>query len=131
MLNNLIKLKTEYKQQAEDQAFLSDVNSANLYGSSLSSHIILWLTFSFVVIAFIWASFAMLDEITQGTGKIISSSHIQVVQNLEGGILSEILITEGELVEKGQPLLKLDALQFSSSFNETKLKYYELLATVA
>lgn len=131
MLNKFIKLKTEYKQQTEDQAFLTDVNAANLYGSSLPSHIILWLTFSFVVIAIIWASFATLDEVTQGAGKIIPSSHIQVVQNLEGGILSEILISEGELVEKGQPLLKLDAVRFASSFNETKLKYYELLATVA
>lgn len=131
MLDKLIKYKTEYKQQSEDKAFLTDVNAANLYGSSIPSHILLWLTFSFVVIAIIWANFATLDEVTQGSGKIIPSSHIQVVQNLEGGILSEILISEGELVEKGQPLLKLDAVRFASSFNETKLKYYELLATVA
>lgn len=131
MLNKLSKLKKEFNQQAEDHSFLTDVNSANLHGSSLSSHIILWLTFSFFVVALIWANFAELDEVTIGSGKIIPSSHIQVVQNLEGGILSEILISEGELVEKGQPLLKLAAVRFASSFNETKLKYYELLATVA
>ncbi len=116
---------------SEDQAYLSDVNSANLYGAATRSHIILWLTFSFFIIALIWANFAKLDEVTRGSGKIIPSSHIQVLQNLEGGILSEILVEEGELVEKGQVLLKLDAVRFASSANEAKLKHFELIATTA
>ncbi len=131
MLNKIFDLKTEYKQQAEDQAFITDINATRLYDTTIQSHIILWLTFSFVIIALFWANFATLDEVTRGTGKIIPSSHIQIVQNLEGGILSDILIREGELVEKGQALLKLNAVQFASSFNETKFKHYELLATVA
>lgn len=126
-----MNLKTKYQQQSEDQAFTTDINSAILYGSSIHSHIILWLAISFVIIAIVWANFATLDEVTRGEGKTIPPSHIQIVQNLEGGILSEILVKEGEFVEKGQPLLKLDAVRFASSFNETKLKYYELLATVA
>ena len=131
MLNKIAEIKSDHISQTEDQAFLTDVNAANLYGASIQSHILLWLSFSFVVIAIIWANFATLDEVTRGSGKTIPSSHIQVVQNLEGGILSEILIKEGDLVEKGQVLLKLDAVRFASSFNETKLKYYELLATTA
>ena len=131
MLNKLTDLKTSSQYQAEDQEFLTDVNAANLYGASIQSHIILWLALSFVVIAIIWAKYATLDEVTRGSGKTIPSSHIQVVQNLEGGILSDILVKEGELVEKGQALLKLNAVRFASSFNETKLKYYELLATAA
>lgn len=131
MLNKISEIKSDHKSQVEDQAFLTDVNAANLYGASIQSHVLLWLSISFVVIAIIWANFATLDEVTRGSGKTIPSSHIQVVQNLEGGILSEILIKEGDLVEKGQALLKLDAVRFASSFNETKLKYYELLATTA
>mgnify|MGYP000426773124 FL=1 len=131
MLKKLADLKSNLKQSSEDQDFLTDVNAANLYGASIQSHLILWLAFSFVVIAIIWANFATLDEVTRGSGKTIPSSHIQVVQNLEGGILSDILIKEGDLVNKGQALLKLDAVRFASSFNETKLKYYELLATTA
>ena len=131
MLNKLAELKSEHKYQTEDQAYLTDVNAANLYGASIQSHIILWLAFCFVVIAIIWANYATLDEVTRGSGKTIPSSHIQVVQNLEGGILSKILIKEGDLVDKGQALLKLDAVRFASSFNETKLKYYDLLANTA
>lgn len=124
-------LTSEFKVRTDDLPYLTDVNAANQYGVSIFSHILLWLTFAFVVIAIIWANFAMLDEVTRGSGKTIPSSHIQVVQNLEGGILAEILVREGELVEKGQALLKLKEVRFSSSFKETKLKYYELLATVA
>ncbi len=124
-------IASEFKLQANDLPYVTDVNAAHQYGVSFYSHILLWVTFSFVIIAIIWANFAMLDEVTRGSGKTIPSSHIQVVQNLEGGILAEILVREGEQVEKGQALLKLKEVRFSSSFNETKLKYYELLATVA
>ena len=72
-----------------------------------------------------------LDEVTRGTGKIIPSSQIQVIQNLEGGILAEILVKEGDIVEQGQSLLRLSDIRFSSSFNETQLKYYVLLANTA
>ena len=124
---------TKMKQQLhpEDQIYITDVNAASLYGASTQSHILLWVSFSFVIVAIIWASFAELDEVTRGSGKTTPSSHIQVIQNLEGGILAEILVKEGEIVEKGQPLLQLDAVRFSSSLNENKLKYYELLAATA
>ena len=124
---------TNMKRQLhpEDQIYITDVNAASLYGASTQSHILLWVSFSFVIVAIIWASFAELEEVTRGSGKTTPSSHIQVVQNLEGGILAEILVKEGEIVEKGQPLLQLDAVRFSSSLNENKLKYYELLAATA
>jgi len=128
---NFKNLLNKHRKRKEDQAYLSDVNSANLYGASIQSHIILWVAFSFFATALLWANIAELDEITRGSGKTIPSRHVQVLQNLEGGILSAILVQEGELVEKGQALLKLDTVRFASSFNETKLTYYELLATVA
>lgn len=131
MLKKIAHLKSNYQHQNEDQAYLSDINAANLYNTPIQSHLILWLSFCFVIIAIIWANYAMLDEVTRGLGKTIPSSQIQVIQNLEGGILSEILVKEGDLVNKDQVLLQLDSIRFTSSFNETKLKYYELLATVA
>ncbi|PHS72883.1 MAG: hemolysin secretion protein D [Cycloclasticus sp.] len=131
MFNKIASFKKAYEQQAEDQAYITDVNAASLYGASMQSHIMLWVAFSFVIIAIIWANFAELDEVTRGSGKTIPSSHIQVIQNLEGGILAEILVREGQKVEKGQALLQLDAIRFSSSLNENKLKFLELLAATA
>jgi len=131
MLKKFKHIKKTYEQQAEDQHYITDVNAANLYGASIQSHIILWVAISFIVVAIIWANFAELDEVTRGMGKTTPSSHIQVIQNLEGGILAEILVREGDIVEKGQALLQLDAVLFASSLNETKLKHYELLAATA
>jgi adhesin transport system membrane fusion protein len=131
LLKKISEFNAEQQQLSEDKDYVSDINAVNLYGVPVYTHLILLLSFTFIVIALTWANFATLDEVTRGSGKIIPSSHIQVIQNLEGGILSKILIKEGDLVEKGQELLQLDDVRFSSSFKETKLKYYELLANNA
>ena len=126
-----IQAKQVNKELVEDKDYISDVNEAILYGAPLRAHIILWLAVLFFITALVWAHYATLDEVTRGSGKIIPSSQIQVIQNLEGGIVAEILVHEGDLVEKGQALLKLDDVRFSSSFNESNLKYYELLTNTA
>ncbi len=130
-IKRISELASKQQQLSEDKGFITDVNEANLYGASFQSHLILWLAFIFLMIALIWANYATLDEVTRGSGKIIPSSHIQIVQNMEGGILSEIMVKEGDLVEKGQTLMQLDEVRFASSLNETRLKYYELLANTA
>lgn len=131
MLKRIAEWRAIHRYRAEDQRFLSDVNAANLYELPLQSHLILWFVVAFVALALVWAGFASLDEVTRGEGKTIPSSQVQVVQNLEGGIVSEILVQEGQLVDKDQVLLQLDQVRFASSFKEAKLKYYELLANTA
>ncbi|MED5510880.1 MAG: HlyD family type I secretion periplasmic adaptor subunit [Pseudomonadota bacterium] len=112
----------------EDIEFMSEVSAATMESSPRTSHSLLLLTALFFVCAFWWASQTELDEVTRGEGKVIPSSKIQIVQNLEGGILSEVLVSEGEIVEKGDVLVRIDDTRFSSSFMESKLKYWELLA---
>jgi len=131
LLKKLAQWRASYRYRAEDQDFLSDVAAANLYELPLQSHLILWISTAFVALALLWAGFASLDEVTRGEGKTIPSSQVQVVQNLEGGIVSEILVQEGQLVGKDQVLLQLDQVRFASSFKEAKLKSYELLANTA
>ncbi len=131
MLKKMLSAWQTKKNRLEEQEFYSDVNAANLYGLPVKCHLILWLSLIFFITFILWAHYAKIDEVTRGRGKIIPSSHIQVIQNLEGGILADILVNEGDLVEKDQALLQLDDVRFASSFNETKLKYYEQLATIA
>ena len=114
-----------------DELFISDANAAVLMGASRSSHLILAATVLFLIVALVWAANAALDEVTRGEGKVIPSGKVQVVQNLEGGILDRILVSEGERVEQGQPLMQLDDTRFSSTFRETRLKYLALLAKSA
>ncbi|MDW1813991.1 biotin/lipoyl-binding protein, partial [Vibrio sp. Vb2362] len=71
-----------------------------------------------------------IDKVTVGQGKVIPSSQIQVVQNLEGGLVKEILVKEGQLVEKGQQLLLIDDTRFRSDFREREQQVANLTASV-
>ena len=96
-----------------------------------SSHIILWVTAIFLGVALLWANLARLDEVTRGTGRVIPSSQTQIIQNLEGGILSELLVKEGDSVEIDQPLIRIDNTHFLSSFRDNKLQSAALQARIA
>jgi adhesin transport system membrane fusion protein len=82
----------------------------------------------FVIAAIAWANWAKIDVVIRGSGKVSPASQVQNIQSLEGGIISEILVTEGQVVEVGQPLIKISDIAFSSSFEENRLLYLELLA---
>ena len=71
---------------------------------------------------FVWAAFARIDEVTTGQGRVIPASKLQVIQNLEGGIVREVLVREGATVKAGDVLLKIDPTQAGSSLGETKEK---------
>ena len=86
---------------------------------------------AFLVVAVLWADWAVLDEVTTGEGRVIPSSQIQVVQNLEGGIVRAILVREGEIVKPGQVLLQIDNSTFVASYGELRTRYLGLLAQVS
>lgn len=89
---------------------------------------VLFVLAALVVSSIIWMAWAEVDVVVRGSGKVIPSRQIQQVQSLEGGVVSEILVREGDLVKANQPLLKLSDVAFASSFEENRLKYYELSA---
>ncbi len=78
-----------------------------------------------------WMSFAVIDVVVRGSGKVIPSRQVQVVQSLEGGVVSEILAKEGDVVEINQPLIKISDIAFASSLDENRLHYLELRARIA
>lgn len=101
---------------------LDDTSIQTLRGPSFFSHILFFMVFLFVIIALIWAKFAILDEVTVGEGKVIPSREVQIVQNLEGGIVRKILVREGEVVDEGQVLVQIDDTRFASSYEEAQKK---------
>ncbi len=118
---------SEGKAGAEDLDYMSDVAAAMLIKAPRGGRIILWTAFAFFVVAVVWASWAELDEVTSGVGQVIPSSQIQVVQNLEGGIVAELLARSGQIVEKGQVLLRIDDTRFLSSLKEARSRYLSLV----
>ena len=111
-----------------------DVNFVNsLYGqanekTSLRLDSVFISIISFFIIAVTWASFAEIDELARGMGKVIPANKIQSIQNLDGDIVSELLIKEGDHVEKSEPLMKIDTIRFQASLEENKEIYLSLLA---
>ncbi len=101
-----------------------------LKGPNRFGHIILWTILLFFICFFTWSFFAKLDEVTHGDGKVIPSQKIQVIQNLEGGIVREINVREGQMVQKNQVLMVLDETRFSGGYKENRLKALALMAKV-
>lgn len=99
---------------------LPEVNKALIEDAPRVVRLTIWGVISFFLFLIVWASFAPIDEVTRGEGKAIPSSKVQKVQNLEGGIVAEIFAKEGEVVEVGQPLLRLDETRFISNKGETE-----------
>ena len=85
----------------------------------------------FLAIAAVWAHWATLDEVTSGEGKVIPSSKLQVVQTLDGGIVTEVFVREGDMVEQGQLLLRIDDTDVSAKLGELTQKQLALKAQIA
>jgi adhesin transport system membrane fusion protein len=83
------------------------------------------------VVALIWSALTKVDEITRADAKVIPSRQLQLVQSADGGIVSEILVREGQTVEKGQVLLKLDQTRMTSNVKESKAQTFSLRTKVA
>lgn len=88
-------------------------------------------SFAFLFAFFAWAGASEIEEVTRGEGRIVPSSHIQVVQSLEGGIVDKIHIIEGQKVEKGQLLLSIDDTLFSASLEEVNAQTAALQGKIA
>ncbi len=86
---------------------------------------------AFLLIAVIWAYFAMVEEVTRAVAKVVPSRQMQVVQSLEGGLVQEIGIREGDIVGAGQVLMRIDDTTFSSQFGEVRERRAALQARVA
>lgn len=113
------------------EQFMADTSANNPQTASIFSHTMLWIMVVFFLIAFIWAKFAILDEVTVGEGKVIPASQVQVIQNLEGGIVKKIFVKEGQIVDAGQVLMQLDETHFISDYHEAQLKALALEAKIA
>ncbi|OCH21441.1 HlyD family type I secretion periplasmic adaptor subunit [Aliivibrio sp. 1S128] len=113
----------------EELDFVDDRTAALLLNTPTNAKILLWIIVLFFCIAIAWASWAEIDKVTVGQGKVIPSSQLQVVQNLEGGLVKEMLVKEGDQVIKGQQLLLIDDTRFRSDFRERKKQLVNLTAS--
>ncbi len=114
----------------DDLHYMRDLHAAMLEQSAPKVIWALYLIGVVLVAALVWASLAEVEEITEGEGKVIPISGEQIIQSLEGGILSELNVKEGQVVEKGQLLLKIDPTRATASFQESYNKMIALMGSV-
>lgn len=111
-------MRAQRPLRSVDLEYMGQLHSAMVAHSTHGASFMLWITAAIVGVALIWAKFAVLEEITVGQGRVISTSREQVIQNLEGGILSEMEVKEGDVVEKGQVLLRIDGAKANAVYRE-------------
>jgi len=115
----------------EDTYFMRDLDAVMRRRPRIAGNLLLFGIIAFFVWAVYWANGAELDQVTSGEGQVIPSSQIQIVQNLEGGIIEAIYVAEGDAVAKNDILMRLDDTQFASKFSENRATLYGLQAVIA
>lgn len=96
----------------------------------LAGSVLLFTIIAFLLLAFTWAAITELDEVTRGEGKVVPSRNLQVVQTMEGGVLAELRVREGERVEEGDIIMVLGAGMLEGGYQENLQRYYALQARI-
>jgi adhesin transport system membrane fusion protein len=117
--------------QQSDFAFANDIRAAVELRTPRTSRLVLLCTLALIVAGVVWAHFAVLDEVKRGNGRVVSSRQTQVLQSLEGGLVLEILVREGDIVKQGQVLMRIDDTKFSADLGEVRERRASNAARVA
>ena len=122
------RLKNWVERYAGDPSTTVAASAAAGGQINRASHLLLWSVSGFFVLLFAWITFAEVDNVTRAEGRVIPSAKMQVIQNLEGGIVAEILVKQGQSVQAGDRLVGLSALQADG---DMKSRYQQVLALEA
>jgi adhesin transport system membrane fusion protein len=111
--------------------WLSDrIRAEDMRGRRLP-HVLLAVIAVFFAVALAWAAFFEIEEVARGEGRVITQSQVQVITNLEGGIIAEILVREGDTVTKGDALIRIDPTRFEAAYREGAQTALGLKARIA
>lgn len=119
------------REEIEVVDFATDADLAMLRQEPLRARVLLRSIGIVVALFIIWAAVAQLDEVTRGEGRVIPSKQVQVLQSIDGGLVSEILVHEGDVVQENQLLIKIDETRFASSVKENQAQSLGLIAKAA
>lgn len=109
-------------KDVNDIDFMDQLEAATRMKPNKASNIMLWSITAMIVLFIIWANVSKIEELTRGQGQVVPTKEIQIVQSLEGGILQELLVGQGDRVVKGQILMRLSDVLFSSEARGTTAK---------
>ena len=91
-----------------------------------ASRLLLWTTALALATFVVWAHYAEIDQITRAQGQVIASQRSQLIQSQDGGIIEQLLVKDGDVVEKGQVLVRLEKARSEASFLEARARSAEI-----
>ena len=118
------------KVSQQDLEMADDVYGAMLTEVPSLHRLTIWAMATLICSFLIWAYFSALQQVTSGTGKVIPSTQVQIIQSLDGGVLQKLFVQEGMQVKKNQPIASIDDTRFRSDFAEQKQEVDSLRANV-
>lgn len=110
----------------KDTDFMSELDEVANLKPSFGTVFLMFSIVALIIGFFFWSAYARVEEITRGQGQVVPSQEIQVVQSLEGGVLQELLVRDGQVVEKGQVLARIRDVQYASEERGTEVKVFGL-----
>lgn len=120
------RLTPETRRQTGDWA--AEADWAQLQQEPLRARLLLRLAALLLLLLLVWAALAQVDEVARGEGKVVPTRQVQVIQSVDGGVVDEILVREGQVVELGQSLLRVDPTRFESNLGESRANQLALQA---
>lgn len=111
-----------------EEDFMSELEAATRLRPSRASMLLLFSIVALVTAFIIWAALSRVEEMTRGQGSVVPSKEIQIVQSLEGGVLEEILVSQGDLVKQGQVLMRISDIMFASEERGVEARFLSLRA---
>jgi adhesin transport system membrane fusion protein len=118
----------EQKVSKDDLEFVSSASEARLLEAPTGASFLIFISFILLFVLLAWSIIMPVDEVVKAQGKVIPSKQVQVIQNLEGGIIKEIKVLEGQSVEKGQELILISNVSAVSDLSDNVKQYNMLLA---
>lgn len=109
----------------------SDADWAQLQQEPLRARRLLRLVALLIVLLVVWAAYAEIDTVTRGEARVIPTRQVQVIQSVDGGVVEAIKVKDGEVVEAGQLLLRIDPTRFTSNLQESRVSQLALEAKIA
>ncbi|SMF62281.1 membrane fusion protein, adhesin transport system [Alteromonadaceae bacterium Bs31] len=130
-LDKILEAIDTSPDEADSLTWEESADRAHVEQNPIKTRVMFYTLCSTIVILIVWSAFAEVDQVTRGEGKVIPSQQVQILQSLDGGVITDIRTREGDIVNKGQLLIKLDATRFQSSFEESLAERLALKAKIA
>jgi adhesin transport system membrane fusion protein len=113
-------------EDVEQAGWVGEADWVRLQQDPLRARLLLRVVGVTMVFLLLWAAFAKVDEVTRGEARVVPTSQVQVVQSVDGGIVEELLVKEGQVVEAGQLLMRVDPTRFVSNLQESRVSQASL-----